>query len=101
MISSNVSSDRWVPDAIFTFADGWNQAQALAKMCGAQFGTCELHAFPDGETLLTVQPSTPLTGRVVALYRSLYEPNAKLTDLMLAANAIRSLGAAKIILIAP
>ncbi len=100
MMSAN-TTDRLKPDAIYTFSDRWNQAQALADKCRAALGTCDLHHFPDGETLVTAQPAKSLTGRVVALYRSLHDPNAKLVEVMLAANALRSLGAAKLVLIAP
>lgn len=100
MISAEVA-DRWIPDVVYSFSDGWNQAQALAKRCHAISGECDVHRFPDGETLVTVSPSQSLEGRVVAIYRSLHDPNAKLVELILAANALRALGAAKLILIAP
>jgi ribose-phosphate pyrophosphokinase len=100
MISAD-DVDRWIPDAVYSFSDGWNQAQALAQKCRAQAGECDLHRFPDGESLVTVTPSRSLHGRVVALYRSLHDPNGKLIELMLAASALRALGAAKLILIAP
>lgn len=93
--------DRWVPDVVYAFPDAWNQAYSFARKCGAQLGECEVHRFPDGETRITVSPSAPLAGRVVAIYRSLHDPNAKLVELMLAANAVRALGADTLILIAP
>lgn len=93
--------DCWDLDAVYAFADGWNQAQALAKKCRAQLGRFDVHRFPDGETLVSAVPSEGITGRVVAIYRSLYDPNAKLIEVLFAANALRSLGAAKVILIAP
>ena len=93
--------DLWDPDAVYAFADGWNQAHALAKKCRAQLGQFDVHRFPDGETLVSAAPSDGVSGRTVAIYRSLYDPNAKLVEVMLAANALRSLGAAKVILIAP
>lgn len=99
-ISADVA-DQWIPDIIYSFADGRNQAQALAQRCRAVSGECDVHRFPDGETLVTVSPSDSLAGRVVAIYRSLHDPNAKLVELMLAASALRALGAAKLILIAP
>jgi len=100
MMSADVA-DRWTPDAVYYFADGWNQAQALAQKCRAVAGECDVHRFPDGETLVTVSPAESLAGRVVAIYRSLHDPNAKLVELMLAANALRALGATKLILITP
>lgn len=100
-MTSASASDRWIPDAIYAFGDGWNQAQALAKKCRAKLGQFDIHRFPDGEILVTAGPSDNVERRVVAIYRSLYDPNAKLIEVMLAANALRSLGAAKVILIAP
>jgi len=100
MISAD-AVDGWIPDVVYTFSDGWNQAQALASKCRAQLGTCDVHRFPDGESLVTVSPSAHLTGRVVAIYQSLHEPNGKLVELMLAADALRTLGAGKLLLIAP
>ncbi|MGE3335254.1 MAG: ribose-phosphate diphosphokinase [Rhodospirillaceae bacterium] len=100
MTSANTIG-RWVPDAVYSFSDSWNQAQALAQKCGALYGECDVHRFPDGETLVTVAPGASLAGRVVALYRSLNDPNSKLIELLLAADALRALGAEKLILIAP
>ncbi|MGE3476532.1 MAG: ribose-phosphate diphosphokinase [Rhodospirillaceae bacterium] len=99
-ISAN-TLDRWIPDAVYTFSDGGSQAAAFAQKCRAVIGTCDVHRFPDAETLVTVTPAEPLTGRVVAIYRSLHEPNAKLVELMLAADALRALGVQKLVLIAP
>lgn len=100
MTSAN-SSYGLVPDVIYTFSDGWNQAQALAEKCGAALGLIDVHRFPDGESLITAPPEARAAGGTVALYRSLYDPNAKLTEVMLAAQAIRTLGAKTLILIAP
>jgi len=95
------AAGRWIPDAVYGFADGWHQAQAFAQKCGARYGECDVHRFPDGETLVTVAPAASLAGRVVVLYRSLHAPNEKLVELLLAADALRALGAEKLILVAP
>lgn len=100
-MTSVETHDGWIPDVVYTFSENWYQGQVLAQKCGADLGECEVHRFPDGETLVTVSPTRSLAGRVVAVYRSLYEPNGKLVELMFAASALRSLGAAKLILIAP
>jgi ribose-phosphate pyrophosphokinase len=100
MTSADTSS-RLVPDVVYAFADGWNQAYALAGKCGAALAKIDVHQFPDGETLVQAAPTARAKGGVVAIYRSLDDPNAKLTELMLAVNAVRSLDAAKVILISP
>lgn len=56
------------------------------------------HRFPDGELKLTLPPRLP---RVVAILRSLHEPNAKLIELWLAARTARTLGAVTVTLVAP
>jgi ribose-phosphate pyrophosphokinase len=93
--------DRWVPDVVYSFPDAWNQAYTFARTCRAHLGECEVHRFPDGETRVTVSPAASLKGRVVAIFRPLHEPNAKFVELMLAVNAVRSLGADTLILVAP
>jgi ribose-phosphate pyrophosphokinase len=100
MMSTNIT-EHLIPDFVFSFADGWNQAQALASRCGATMGTCDVHRFPDGESLIAVEPAGSLAGKAVALYRSLNDPNEKLVEVMLAADAFRRCGAARLILIAP
>ncbi len=57
-----------------------------------------LHHFPDGETLVRVH--TP-PGRHAILVRSLHHPNAKLVEVLLAADALRRAGAHKVTLVAP
>lgn len=99
-----LSTDRstaWIPDVVYTFADSWNQGHELAARCGAAIDQVDVHAFPDGETLVTAVPNPRTRGGVVALYRSLDTPNQKLFELLQAASALRTSGAAKLILIAP
>jgi len=45
-----------------------------------------LHRFPDGESLVRVR--TPV-GRDVCVVGSLYDPNAKVVEILLAADALR------------
>jgi len=99
-ISANAAS-RLIPDVIYTFSEGWNQASSLARNCTATLGEIDIHRFPDGETLIKAAPLARTPGGVVAVYRSLHEPNAKLIELILAAAAVRDLGARKVVLIAP
>ncbi len=72
-------------------------ARALATRLKAPFHTVDIHAFPDGESLVTVAPA-PGTAVV---YGSLDRPNEKLVELMLAASALRDGGAARLVLVAP
>jgi len=57
-----------------------------------------VHRFPDGESLVRVRP-TP--GDRAILVRSLHDPNAKLVEMMLAADALRRAGARHLTLVAP
>jgi ribose-phosphate pyrophosphokinase len=72
-------------------------ARALATRMKAPFHAIDIHAFPDGESLVTVAPA-PGTAVV---YGSLDRPNEKLVDLMLTASALRDGGATRLVLVAP
>lgn len=56
------------------------------------------HVFPDGETRLRLPAHLP---RHVVLLRGLQQPNAKLTELWLAAAGARELGARRLTLVSP
>jgi hypothetical protein len=56
------------------------------------------HTFPDGETRLRLPAQLPPR---VALLRGLQQPNAKLTELLLAAAGARELGAQQLALVSP
>jgi ribose-phosphate pyrophosphokinase len=79
------------------FADQTQPAQDLARALGAPFATIGLHRFPDGELL----PRTPPGGGRVIVYCSLDHPNEKLIALLLAADAWRRSGVARLTLVAP
>ena len=83
--------------ALYGFAEGKSQAQALAVELGLSFHEIGVHVFPDAETLIRVEPPS----RIAILYRSLNDPNAKLVELLLAASALRDSGAIRIVLVAP
>jgi ribose-phosphate pyrophosphokinase len=91
----------WTVSAVYAFTDGWEQAEELAQKCHATLGELTRHKFPDGETLVTATPAEVRGGGTVALYRSLYDPDAKLIEVLLAADALRGAGAQKVILITP
>lgn len=76
---------------------------ALAALISGHLGaaSCALQTrtFPDGETYLRFEDQ--VVGRNVILVCSLNKPNPKFLPLMFAADTVRDLGAAKVILVAP
>ncbi len=79
-------------------ADEAKLAQALAAALGWSWALIDQHGFPDGETRLRLPPQLP--PRVVLL-RGLQDPNAKFTELLLAAAGARELGAQHLTLVSP
>lgn len=87
--------------AAIVFAMPGNEAlaSALAPLLDAEEGRGEHRRFPDGETYLRFV--TPVAGKSVILCCSLHEPDAKTLPLLLAAAALRDLGATRVGLVAP
>ncbi len=84
---------------IHFFADTSRFARRLAReIAAAPPVRIAEHRFPDGETLVRVH--TPVARHAV-LVRSLHDPNAKLVETLLAADALRRGGAKRITLVAP
>ena len=83
---------------LLAFDDESVLAQGLAAALGAPLATVERHHFPDGETRLRLPPNLPAH---VMVLRGLQDPNAKLTELLLAAAGARELGASKLTLVSP
>lgn len=83
---------------LLAFADEAILAGRLAAALGCPFALIDTHDFPDGETRLRLPPALP--SRVVLL-RGLQQPNAKLTQLLLAAAGARELGAQHLSLVSP
>ncbi|WP_304167831.1 ribose-phosphate diphosphokinase [Phenylobacterium aquaticum] len=83
--------------ALYAFDADAEPAQRLADALGAPLRRIASHAFPDGETLITVQG----VSQVALIYRTLDRPNAKLFPLLQAADAARRAGAGRLVLIAP
>ena len=83
---------------LLAFDDEAPLAQGLARALGCPLALVDRHGFPDGETRLRLPPRLP--PRVVLL-RGLQDPNAKLTELLLAAGGARELGASRLVLVAP
>ena len=72
--------------------------RSLAAAMGWPLGVVQRHAFPDGETRLTLPAELPPD---VVVLRSLQDPNAKLTELLLAAAGAREVGARRLLLACP
>ena len=83
--------------AVFAFDDDKAPARRLADELGVPLHPVHLHRFPDGESLPSV-----VSGLATAiLYRDLSNPDCKLFTLLLAADALRRAGAARLVLAAP
>jgi ribose-phosphate pyrophosphokinase len=83
---------------LLAFDDEAPLARALAAELGLPWAEVQRHRFPDGETRLRLPPALPPQ---VLLLRGLHQPNAKLTELLLAAAGARALGAQHITLVSP
>ena len=83
---------------LLAFDDEAAQGHALAKATGWPLALVDRHVFPDGETRLRLPPELP--PRTVVL-RGLQQPNARLTELLLAAAGARELGAQQLTLVCP
>ena len=84
--------------ALLAFDDEWPLAERLAAALGWPLQPVQRHTFPDGETRLRLPPQLPPR---VALLRGLQQPNARLTELWLAAAGARELGAGQLALVTP
>lgn len=83
---------------LLAFDDEAPLAARLAAALGCPWAQVERHRFPDGETRLRLPPRLPSQ---LLMLRGLQDPNAKLTELLLAAAGARELGARQITLVSP
>jgi ribose-phosphate pyrophosphokinase len=83
---------------LHAFPDALPQARALAALLGWPVAEVALRHFPDGESSLRVAAPASTTA---VLVRSLRDPNAKLVEVLLAADALRRAGAERLTLVAP
>jgi ribose-phosphate pyrophosphokinase len=83
---------------LLAFDDEVTLAQRLAAALGWPLALIGRHRFPDGETRLRLPPALPAQS---VMLRGLYQPNDKLTELMLAAAGARELGAQRLVLVSP
>lgn len=86
------------PSLLLHFEEDAPSAQRLAQAAGMALACIARHRFPDGELKLRLPAELP--ARVVVL-RTLNAPNEKLTELLLVAQAARTLGARQLTLVAP
>lgn len=80
------------------FADSESFGRALARALKVSAAPLDVHRFPDGESLVRARGSA---GRHALVVRSLNDPNSKLVEVALAADALRRAGARRVTLVAP
>jgi ribose-phosphate pyrophosphokinase len=80
------------------FRDSETFGRRLSRRSGISSARVGVHRFPDGESLVRVR--SPV-GSDALLVRSLHDPNAKLIEVALAADALRRAGAKRVTLVAP
>lgn len=83
---------------VHAFPDEAGPAGRFADALGLPLRRIRPHAFPDGESRPTV---TATAGATAVLYRGLARPDERLMPLLLAADALRRAGAARVDLVAP
>lgn len=83
---------------VHAFGDSLALARGLARRLRQPLRPVALEHFPDGESLVRVAHRR---GADAVLVRSLHDPNAKLVEVLLAADALRHAGARRLTLIAP
>ncbi|HHC73361.1 MAG TPA: ribose-phosphate diphosphokinase [Thiotrichales bacterium] len=83
---------------LLAFPEHTGEGERLAAALGCPFAAVRIHHFPDGESLIRLPPELP---ERVVLYRTLHHPNAKLTELLLAARGAREVGARELLLVIP
>lgn len=86
---------------IFAFSDAESQGARLAEALGAPMRPIEVHAFPDGESLVRAPRAAGDRPARTWIVRSLNDPNRKLVEVLLAADALRRQDADWIGLVAP
>jgi ribose-phosphate pyrophosphokinase len=83
---------------VHAFSDSARYARALARALGAAHAGVAVHRFPDGESRVRIRPPA---GAHAVVVRSLHDPNAKLVETLLVADALRRAGARRVTLVAP
>lgn len=83
---------------LHVFDDTRSFGRAMGRCLRLRAEPVPVHRFPDGESLPRVGRAV---GRHAVLVRSLPDPNAKLVEVLLAADALRRAGARRVTLVAP
>jgi len=86
------------PPVLHAFPDSLVFTRRLGRALGWPVERIELHHFPDGESLVRVRAAAG--GRAIVV-RSLVEPNEKIFELLLAADALRRAGVTSLSLVTP
>ncbi|MFD0669216.1 ribose-phosphate pyrophosphokinase [Ramlibacter sp. MAHUQ-53] len=87
------------PPLILSLPGNEALAAGLAQALACEHAPLHVHRFPDGETLVRLEP--PVAGRAVVLACTLDHPDDKALGLLFAADAARELGATRVGLVAP
>lgn len=74
-------------------------ARQLARAGGQACAAVQVHPFPDGETMVRIEP-VPATPAAIVVC-TLDHPDAKVVPLLMAAATLRELGASRVGLVAP
>ena len=86
------------PARLHVFPDDDHFASDVARVGGLGLARIVVHRFPDGESLVRIRPPAGMHAVVV---HSLHNPNAKLVETLMAADALRRAGAKRVTLVAP
>ena len=84
---------------LFTLFGHNELSHTIQTKCHYELGKINFHQFPDEETVVRVH--SDVAQRIVIFVVNLVHPNPKILPLLFAAQTVKSLGASKIILIAP
>lgn len=84
---------------MFSLFGATDLVQSIQKSCHFELGKITAHQFPDEETVIKIDSN--VQHRIVLFIDSLERPNHKLLPLLFAAETAKTLGARKVILIAP
>ena len=87
------------PPIVFSLCGCDALAKNIQEKCHYELGKIITHQFPDEETVIKIDSN--VLERTTFFITSLDRPNTKLLPLLYAAETARSLGASKIVLIAP